>query len=207
MNDTVPRFESNPFGLSPVSGSVDPDIVTFYVPCGTEDVYRQSYGLGLFANSNFEGKPYYVVATANNRRWGWVDVIQPTCGDNIAIMEATPEEGYRFVRWDDGNTDNPRWLNHTGSGYVYRKAIFESTSGIQALEASPDIKVYTSYGNIVIEGAAGEQASLFDVMGRRLLTAKVYESPFSIMRSQIPNTGIYLVKIGNRKTKKILIAK
>ena len=34
-------------------------------------------------------------------------------GDNITIT-ATPNEGFEFVSWSDGNTDNPRTVTVTG---------------------------------------------------------------------------------------------
>lgn len=32
------------------------------------------------------------------------------CGDRVQLT-ATPKEGYVFVKWDDGNTENPRYID------------------------------------------------------------------------------------------------
>jgi len=44
------------------------------------------------------------------------------CGDVVTII-ATPDVGYRFVRWSDGNTDNPREIEITEA--VELTAIYE----------------------------------------------------------------------------------
>jgi len=44
------------------------------------------------------------------------------CGDVVTIT-ATPDAGYRFVRWSDGNTDNPREIEITDA--VNLSAIYE----------------------------------------------------------------------------------
>lgn len=40
------------------------------------------------------------------------------CGDVVTIT-ATPDVGYRFVRWSDGNTDNPREIEITQAVNLY----------------------------------------------------------------------------------------
>ena len=43
---------------------------------------------------------------------------EPTYGDTITIT-ATPDDGYYFDGWSDGNTDNPREIEITGDTAVY----------------------------------------------------------------------------------------
>ena len=43
---------------------------------------------------------------------------EPTYGDTITIT-ATPDDGYYFDGWSDGNTDNPREIEITGDSAVY----------------------------------------------------------------------------------------
>lgn len=72
------------------------------------------------------GEILYAVSTSsNNPEWG------NTSGDNrvdhgaYVEISATPNFGYRFVKWDDGNTDNPRRVLVTDVAKY--KAIFEPT--------------------------------------------------------------------------------
>ena len=69
---------------------------------------------------------YSVTTSSNNPDWG------STSGDNRVTqgawveITATPKFGYRFVKWDDGNTDNPRRVRV--SDVSKYQAIFEPTN-------------------------------------------------------------------------------
>ena len=55
----------------------------------------------------------YSVSTSDETQ-GTVTVTQePTCEDRTLAFRADATEGYEFVRWSDGNTDNPRTLTLT----------------------------------------------------------------------------------------------
>lgn len=173
------------------------------VACGTDSLYQQEQQWQRF--ENLRDQKYYVVTTANNPSWGQaVCSQQPTCNDNTAVIEARPAEGCRFVQWDDNNTDNPRQIAHNGTGLVHRKAIFEHTAGIGETEMAQTVKVYTSNGNIVVEGAAGEPVWIFDIMGRLLFESEIRTAVF-VIRRPTAASGICLVKVGNRKAEKITL--
>ena len=197
MKPTVPTMGDRVFD------SIDSGIDVF-VPCDKVSLYSQDSQWQRF--DNIGGKRYYMVVTTNNPLWGRAIVNQqPTCDNDTAVIEAIPEDGCRFVKWDDNNTDNPRQIAYNGEGYAFRKAIFEKGVGIEEAETSPDIKIYSSHGNIIIEGAQGEQVNIFDITGRTLLSTKVYGSLFAIPQAQIPRAKIYIVKVGNRKVEKLVI--
>ncbi len=40
----------------------------------------------------------------------WTTELTVNCGDKVQLT-ATPKEGYVFIGWDDGNTDNPRYVD------------------------------------------------------------------------------------------------
>lgn len=196
MRNTVPNAGNRAFD------SIDSGIEVI-VPCNRENQYRQASQWQRF--DNIKGQSYYMVVTTNNLHWGRaVATQQPTCDNNTATIEAIPEEGCRFVKWDDNNTDNPRQITYNGAGYVYRKALFESTVGIENAEVLPDVKIYASNGSIVIDGAQGEQVWVFDIMGRLMLDCEIRNSNFEIQHSKL-HTGVYLVKVGNRKTQKVVL--
>ena len=196
MRSTPPRMGDNVF--DDISTDID-----VFVPCDKIYDYEHSDGWRNF--DSIKGKAYYMVVTSNNPLWGRAVVTQqPTCDDNTAVLEAFPAEGYRFVKWSDFSTDNPHQINHDGRGYSYRQAIFEATMGLQNAGVQPDVSVYASRGNVVIEGAQGQRVWLFDIMGRQLGSYFVNSPTF-----QIPihssSSGIFVVKVGAFKTTKLLV--
>ena len=88
------------------------DKAIIYAPCEAKDLYQsatdwkdykdQIYGLGYDVNlSATEG--------------GFAKITNSDCSSNTITIEATTEspESYEFVRWSDGNTENPRTITMT----------------------------------------------------------------------------------------------
>ena len=197
MANSVPHAARNSFD------GIDADI-ELVVPCGKEELYGQDTDWNYF--SNFVGQQYYMDVSSNNLAWGHaVATHQPTCDDNLAVIEAVAADGCRFVRWDDGNADNPRQIAHTGGGIIRRVAMFESDLSVGGAEALPVVSVYVSNGDIVVEGAQGEMVWLFDMMGREWFSAKASSSSFTVPSRNIPTAGVYLIKVGSCKARKIVM--
>ena len=69
---------------------------------------------------------YNIDVTPDDNTEGTVDIEgDPTYGSTITLT-ATPNDCYHFVRWSDGNTDNPRSV--VVEGNLSLKAIFEQDS-------------------------------------------------------------------------------
>lgn len=147
-------------------------------------------------------------------------------------IQAYPLEGNRFVMWGDGNTFQNRTFTLTSDTSFYavfasiaslRDTIYdtiyvhdtlwlhdtiiihdtvyitqEGIDGVDALNA----KVYTSQGQIVVEGANGNNVMLFDVNGRVLATK---QDDFSLLRFDAPASGTYMIKIGNHPARKVVV--
>ena len=92
-----------------------------------------------------------------------------TMGSVTAVLTAIPQEGYRFARWNDGNTENPRTVFVTES--VNLVAEFVSSSAVETLtdqgmhayvvdrtlhveNVEGDYRVYTTTGQLVYAGHA-----------------------------------------------------
>lgn len=67
-----------------------------------------------------------------------------------------------------------------------------------------NVKIYTSNGQIVVDGSDGNQVWLYDINGRLIATRKDNHSP---LRFDIPSSGAYLVKIGNYHSRKVVVIK
>ncbi len=104
--------------------SIFPDYenLLFYVPCGSVDAYIQAWGreyrgeywgTGDWDNDqlvreHFLNFPleYSVMCSPNDPNFGETEYPLTICDDTI--LTATPKFQCHFVRWSDGNTDNPR---------------------------------------------------------------------------------------------------
>lgn len=80
-----------------------------FVPCGSAAAYRADSQWGRFAHI-IESGSHAFSATSVAEAMGQVTITQqPSCSQS-AIFEATPAADFSFIRWSDGNTDNPRTL-------------------------------------------------------------------------------------------------
>ena len=104
--------------------------IPVYVPCGKVADYQSADGWNQFTNIQ-EIFPYSVTAHPADDLMGTAAVTtQPTCTDNTATITATPNCGYRFVRWEDAagttvSTDNPCSIPVTRDSVLV--AVFEAT--------------------------------------------------------------------------------
>ena len=85
--------------------------VSLHVPCSTMSAYQSANGWGNFFTSIQEMScTSNVTVSSGDSGYGQVNGGGTyTIGDTI-ILTATPNHGYRFVRWSDGDTSNPRTL-------------------------------------------------------------------------------------------------
>ncbi len=84
------------------------------------------------------------------------------------------------------------WTDHIYWGQ-YADKMIEDCGGIDNTEAG-DLKVYTLGGRIIVEGAEGETVRIFDITGRSVRNGGL-------------SAGVYLVKIGDRPARKIIVMK
>ena len=85
------------------------------IPCGTLEAYQSAQYWNEFTNfvenSTF---PFDLSVNINDSTMGGVEITkQPTCTDNTSTLTATPNDGYRFVKWSDDNAENPRTITVT----------------------------------------------------------------------------------------------
>lgn len=74
----------------------------------------------------------------------------------------------------------------------------EGIDGVDGINA----KVYSSRGQIVVEGADGNMVTLYDVTGRILASKQDYGTP---LRFDAPASGTYMIKIGNYQARKVVV--
>lgn len=169
------------------------------IPCGSSMSYysRWSYF------SNFVEVPAFTFsATTADTNMGSVIVLaQPTCTAPTAVIHAVANDGYRFLHWSNGVTNNPYSLTVTTDTTL--TALFTTTEGIDGI-GMVNAKVYQSNGNIVVEGADGNTVTLYDANGRVLATK---QDDYSPLRFDTPVSGTYMIKIGNHPARKVVVIK
>ena len=117
---------------------------TLWVPCGTVSAYSGSSFWGNFSDIR-ERLLYTLNVSSADLTMGTASVTQqPTCTDSTAIISATPNMGYAFLQWNDGNTDNPRTIMLT-SNVVYI-ASFEALTAYTITAVSADEEMGTVTG-------------------------------------------------------------
>ena len=90
------------------------------------------------------------------------------------------------------------WMHDT---IVVHDTIYITQEGIGDVEAL-NAKVYSSQGQIVVEGAEGNRVTLYDVSGRMLATMR---DDYSALRFDVPASGTYLIKVGALPAKRVVV--
>ncbi len=142
---TVATISATPFnGYRFVSwndgNTINPRTITV-----TEDATYTAY---------FEGVPCTITVLSNNDEFGYVTGGGEHPYGTQTTISATPYEGYRFVSWNDDNTENPRTITVTGNAtYI---ASFENgvTHTITVLSSNPN------YGSVEGSGTYSEGSQI-----------------------------------------------
>lgn len=116
-----------------------------------------------------------------------------------ATISAQPYDGYHFVRWNDGVTDNPRTLVvTTNATYI---ANFAPTQGIS--EAGTDTRIIALPNHTIsLLGVENRTIEVYDMMGRRLLSHRSTDAQTTL---QLPAAGVYLVVVDTHPQRVVLV--
>lgn len=80
--------------------------------------------------------------------------------------------------------------------------VYDDCSGIDEVDAADTPRIYSVEHGIVVEGAVGEQVRVYDVMGRTVATTLCGGGVISV-----PQTGVYMVAVGERQACKVVVLK
>ena len=80
-----------------------------YVPCGTIETYKIADVWSTYASKIKYAPSGFSIATIVKD--GSINVVNNIC--EASFVTAVPNRGYQFVRWGDGNTENPRTIELT----------------------------------------------------------------------------------------------
>lgn len=146
----------------------------------------------------FSGVRYTVNVYSNDDQMGNVSGGGEYEQGTQATVTATPSNGCRFVRWNNGVETNP--YTFTVYSDVNIIANFERSAGLEDVENFP-YTVASGATSIVINGAENRNVCVRDVLGRTVFASAKYDGGWVELRS----AGVYFVSVDGNRTKKIVL--
>lgn len=160
---------------------------------GNTDNPRQiavTHDIGLTAH--FDISTFSVVVVSSDSTQGSVSGGGDFVYQTLCTIEATANDGYHFHHWSTGSWSNPFTfvVTHNSTNIAY----FEADSGTEVEENSfNNISIFSRDNRIVVKGTSDE-VRVFDITGR-------------LVRNEALPAGVYLVKVGDYLTRKVVVIK
>ena len=174
-----------------------PNIASLNVPCGTLEAYSAPTSFwNMFFAGRISENGYNVEVSVNDETFGSV-AVESDC--STGTLTATANEGYRFVIWNDGNTENPRTVALTSdTAFTAIFALIDESSLSEDAEFA-DLSVYPNptRGKVTFNQAI-EKIEVIDLSGK---TVQTYENANEINIEALP-AGVYHLRmtIGDKTT-------
>lgn len=118
---------------------------------------------------------------------------------NSVQIEAIPNEGFEFVKWNDNVTLNPRMVLVTQDS-LFTAEFQKAQTPIQLVSVLDG--VFVSEGQIIIEGYEDEMIYIYNSVGQCISITR--NDTTSVLRIRVPYSGVYIVKIANKVLKVII---
>ncbi len=149
--------------------------------------------------ATFEAIPptqYTITVMSNNDSWGTVSGGGIYNAGSTATLTPIPAAGYRFVSWQDGNTENPRVFTVTQDATFI--ATFESSVGIDGVEtAAVAIAPNPATEYAVVNGLkAGSEVAVVDINGKMRLSGIAQSDMLTLDVSGL-SAGVYFVRVSD----------
>ena len=136
---------------------------------------------------------YTITVLANNNAWGTVSGGGSFLENTTTTIGATANDGYHFVSWQDGNTDNPRTITVTAD--MTYTATFADNVGIDEVSLD-EVTLYPNPATSTVTVRAGgmEQVSVIDLNGRTVMSQRAADGTVTFDVSMLAR-GTYFVRI------------
>ena len=170
-----------------------PNIASLNVPCGSLEAYSSATSFwNMFFSGRISESGYNVEVSVNDETFGSV-AVESDC--STGTLTATANEGYRFVIWNDGNTDNPRTVALTSdTSFTAIFALIDESSLLEAEAESISFFPNPTNSKVTFNQAI-ERIELIDLAGKTLRT---YENESEINIEQLP-AGVYYLRLTNNE--------
>ena len=166
--------------------------MTLYVPAGCKPKYAEAEYWNNFTDIRETGVTLHTVtANATDETMGYVTGGGEYPQGSTATLIAVPFGQNYFVRWNDGNTDNPRTITVTGN-MTFTAEFAPAGSAVETLE-NGERGIYATGRTLHVENG-GESYRVYTAAGRL-----VYTGNDSSVTLSAP--GMYIVRTGDRSQK------
>ena len=143
----------------------------------------------------------YTITVLHDESQGFILGAGTYIAGSIATIAAIPADGFMFVRWSDGTTENPKDVIVDED--IVLAAFFDFSSVDENGLGTVDLYPNPAKDIIRIEGLEGEhEISIYNTMGMKVKTTTL-QGDTEINISELP-AGLYLVHMGNRHTLKFI---
>ena len=165
----------------------DTTIVNYYIHDTTkvfDTLYVNHY------DTVWKDLPKYVYDIRSDNEQQGTTVGSGTYPENLMVgVAALPKENYRFVKWSDGSTENPRHI--LVSGKVELTAYFEPLNGTPDMQDA-SLNVYPNpTSDRIIFSMEAEKADVWDENGKCVMAA---ENVSGLDLSELAN-GVYTLRV------------
>ena len=166
--------------------------MTLYVPAGCKPKYAEAEYWNNFTDIRETGVTLHTVtANATDETMGYVTGGGEYPQGSTATLIAVPFGQNYFVRWNDGNTDNPRTITVTGD-MTFTAEFAPAGSAVETLE-NGERGIYATGRTLHVENG-GESYRVYTAAGRL-----VYTGNDSSVTLSAP--GMYIVRTSDRSQK------
>ena len=159
---SIPPSISNDFGRD------IPYTSTLTVPCGCLEAYTASDWRGVFSRNIYdsilisEDLSFELSVSANDETYGSVAIGSSSCA--VRTLTAIANEGYNFVIWNDGNTENPRTVSITSDTAfvaIFEEVVSTPTITLTVNDETMGSASYTLDGNTAVLTATANEGYSF----------------------------------------------
>ncbi len=181
------------------STSPDPDPYADTIN-GTQSRNRYRNNI-VFTGCPDNGDKVYACIIADNDTRGRVTGQGLYNRNEVINSHAYPKVGFRFMKWQDESTENPRSVILTQDTVFV--AYFGTPLGINDASQTSGYLILTRYHELTIQGVEGQPVFVYDLLGRTVAQSETRQT--SNVTLKVPQTGIYIVRIGDNKPVKLFI--
>ena len=174
------------------------------VPCGTVEAYEDAdfwYDFRHIQQSSDCGSSYTITVISANPNRGTVTGGGTYPAGTVISIEANAFDDFEFVSWNDGNTDNPRYL--TVSGDAMFIASFDP-AGIEENSMS-GISIFPNPTNDILNITSSEEISEIEIvntLGQVVCRTEVNRDN-AVCDVEGLTSGVYVVRIHGTDTASI----
>ena len=138
------------------------DTCLLTVPCSSLEAYTTSDWNTYFATRISEDLSFELSVSANDETYGSVAIGSSSCA--VRTLTAIANEGYNFVIWNDGNTENPRTVSITSDTAfvaIFAEAVSTPTITLTVNDETMGSASYTLDGNTAVLTATANEGYSF----------------------------------------------